>query len=228
MGRKRWAGIVLGLLLAGLASGETLAGTIDFESVTAGTVSSPVTYTELVFTDLKIQYLASDPADSKFDVVTIPDAISPWVVSNVLYRNEANSYSSDPFLVTFLNGTTDSFAIGVADYGYDNDEPRLVAYDAAWNVLDTDQATLPGYIDPITGKTAPNPGGVYLTVAATGIKYVKFWDQGDYPGSVFWDGLAYSSNITPFSVVPLPAAGWMGLATLGLLGGLRRFRRRNR
>ncbi|MCU0727755.1 MAG: hypothetical protein MUE73_18510, partial [Planctomycetes bacterium] len=129
MGRKRWAGIVLGLLLAGLASGETLAGTIDFESVTAGTVSSPVTYTELVFTDLKIQYLASDPADSKFDVVTIPDAISPWVVSNVLYRNEANSYSSDPFLVTFLNGTTDSFAIGVADYGYDNDEPRLVAYD---------------------------------------------------------------------------------------------------
>jgi hypothetical protein len=218
----------LGLLLAGLASGETLAGTIDFEDVTAGTVLSPVTYTELVFTDLKIEYLATDPADSIFNVVKIPDAISPWVVSNVLYRNAANENSTDPFLVTFLTGTTDSFSIGVADYGYDKDEPRLVAYDAAWNVLDTDQDTLPAYIDPTTGKAAPNPGGVYLTVAATGIKYVKFWDQGDYAGSVFWDGVSYSNRITPFNVVPLPAAGWMGLATLGLLGGLRRFRRRNR
>lgn len=192
-------GLALGFALWGVSSKECYADTIDFESTAIGTYSS------LTFTDLTITFTGGN---GDFQAASASPG-SP--ISGIALISWFDNPGSDPWLVTF-NSSTTSFSIGVGDYNADVDNTFMEAYDAAWNLLDTDT-----YVNP-----AATYGGGYLTVTGSAIKYVKFWDGDPFAGAVYWDNIEYGST-----VVPVPPAALLGFVLMGGLGVIRKLRRRS-
>ena len=174
------------------------AATIDFEATPTGTYSS------LAIGDVTFTFTGGN---GDFDVVDSGDPGAP-IAGHALISFFQNP-GAEPFMATFANGAS-AFTIGVGDFGADEDNDYLEAYDASGNLLDSDY-----YFNP-----AGNYGGGYLTVSSdVTIAYVKFWDAEPYPGAVYWDNASY----TP--VVPEPetyALMGLGLAAVGFMARRRR------
>jgi hypothetical protein len=107
----------------------------------------------------------------------------------------------------FLYKTATYVSVCIGDYDQDEDLVYLEAYDSSRGLLASDSGVLPADLF----------GGVTLSVSAPGIAYVKFWSDGQYPGSVYFD------NFASDGIVPEPGAmSVVGLGALGLVGLLRR------
>jgi len=180
------------------ASGAATAGVIDFESVSTGTYSS-VTDQGVTFT-----YLGGT---GDFDVTA---SGSPgWPISgNALISFFQQGESNAPFKATMAGGFS-AFAIGGGDYNADDDEYYLEAYDSFDSLLDSDYL----YVDETVYG-----GGMVSVSSATPIAYVLFWEDGTYPGAVYWDNAEFTA-----AAVPEPQS-WalMGLGLAGLAAFARR------
>lgn len=191
--KKTASGLALAAAAA-LAAGSASATVIDFESVAAGTYSS-LTTGGVTFT------FTADTGT--FEVVASGSPGAP-IAGNALL-----SYSTNPgpgaFMATMAGGFG-SFSIGCGDYGADADYCHLSAYDAAGGLLDAGS-----YVNP-----ASTPGGGMLSVSsATPIAYVTFWEDGAFPGAVYWDNVEFTA--AP-AAVPEPqtyALLALGLAAIG-------------
>jgi hypothetical protein len=182
----------LALVVALMVPGAALATTIDFESTALGTYSSlsfgPVTITFLAGTgSFEVQNQTPDPPPSGHVLI---------------------SYFTNPgpgsFQATFAGGAS-SVSIGVGDYSpSDSDFVHLRAYDAANNLLDTDDFLIPG-----TG-----PGTTLVVSSATPIARVEWNETGDFEGAVYWDLLSYelARQVPEPETLPLVAMGLVAAA----------------
>lgn len=184
--------------LALAAAGASAATTIDFNAVPTGTYSS--------LTDGEAT-LTFTGGNGLFDITASGNPGWP-IDGNALisfFQNPGNA----PFKVAFASGAG-SFTIGVGDYGADDDNTYLSAWDTEGNLLDSD------YFHNPEG----NYGGGFLTVSSsTSIAYVTFWDEEPYPGAVYWDNISYSP------VVPEPETYALMIAGLAAVGFMARRRR---
>ena len=173
------------------ASGAATAGVIDFESVPTGVYSS-VTDQGVTFT-----YLGGS---GTFDVT---DASPGWPVSgHALISFFQQGESNAPFKATMAGGFS-AFAIGGGDYNADDDEYYLEAYDSFDNLLDSDYL----YVDD-----SVYGGGMVSVSSATPIAYVLFWEDGSYPGAVYWDNAEFTAAVPEPQTWALMALGLAGLA----------------
>jgi len=175
---------------ATLSCGAVSAATIDFEDVPFGTYSG-VTTGGVTFT--------LEGGTGTFDVV---DASPGGPISGhaliSYFQNDENTF---PFKATMAGGFS-SFSIGMGDYGADDDEGHLMAYDAGGGLLDSDTLFVPdGSYD----------GGILSVSSATPIAYVLFYETGTYPGAVYWDSVEFTA-----AAVPEPET--YALMLLGLAG----------
>lgn len=167
---------------------------IDFETASLGSYTS-LTISDVTFT--------SPPG--LFSVVS---ANPGWPISG----NSLSSYwgGQYPIIATFSTQVL-SVKVGVGDYGQDDDELYMEAYDSGNNLLA--QAY---YYNP-----AGYFGGDYLYVSSsTPISYVKLYETGSWPMAVYWDNFEYAP-------VPIPGALLLlGSGLIGLGGLKRKFRNR--
>jgi len=187
-------------IVLGTAGSAMAATTIDFESTPTGA------YSGLTFGDVSISFLAGT---GTFEVQN--QNPGPPVSGHVLI-----SYFTNPgpgaFQATFAGGAN-TVSIGVNDYGADDDEVHLRAYDSLDNLLDSAFFLIP----PVLGS------GTTLTVSSsTPISRVEWNETGSFAGAVYWDNLSYSLN----SGVPEPSTWAMMLLGFGGLGSVLRSRRR--
>ena len=100
-------------------------------------------------------------------------------------------------------------SIGMADYGADDDQGHLEAYDAGGHLLASDSLYVPAN---------SYAGGTMTVTSAAPIAYVLFYESGSYPGAVYWDQASFTA------AVPEPGSMAMMLGGLAALGALRRRR----
>ena len=117
--------------------------------------------------------------------------------------------SGGVFRATFAGGAS-SFSIGMGDYGADDDQGHLEAYDASGHLLSSDSLYVP---------QGSYTGGMMTVASSAPIAYVLFYETGSFPGAVYWDQASFTA------AVPEPASVAMMLGGLAVLGGLRRRRR---
>lgn len=188
--------VLTGALLA-LNTATAAPTTIDFESTPTGI------YSNLVIGDATITFTGGN---GNFNVDNQTPG-SPISGHNLIsYFQNAGPGA---FVVSF--GTVIStFTIGSGDFNSDQDSVHLSAYDAFDNLIDTD-----AYLNP-----ASQYGGSNMTVSGANIKYVKFWEDGPFPGAIYWDNISYESR---GAAVPEPASlALFGLAFAGLAAARRR------
>lgn len=174
-------------ICAGLLPINAQAVLIDFESVPFGT------YTSLDFGDATLTYTGGTG--------TFTIEFLPFPVSGRGLLSYNTNPGPEPFRLDF-DETATSFSVFVGDFGQDEDNSYLQAYGAGGVLLDSDfYQNPPGFI-----------GGDFLSVEATGIKYVLFWDEDPFAGVVYWDNMSYE-------IIPLPAAVVLfGSGLIGLIG----------
>jgi hypothetical protein len=99
----------------------------------------------------------------------------------------------------FLNGPATYVSVCMGDNDQDEDLVYLEAYDSGGNLVASDSGVVPDYLY----------GGVTLEVSAPEIASVKFWSDGQGPGSVYFDN---------FEFLLVPEPGLVSLLGLGVLG----------
>lgn len=181
------------------ALGSASAATIDFNAVPLGTVSSVVT-NGVTFT-----YLGGD---GLFDV----ESASPGgPISGRALISFRRNPGADNFRASTASGFS-SFSIGCGDFGGDDDNCILEAYDAFDNLLDSDAFAIPAN---------SSIGGTLSVSSSTPIAYVLFREVGTFAGAIYWDNVTFERA---GNAVPEPAA--LGLALLALGGAAAARRRR--
>lgn len=174
-----------------LSAMSAFAGLVDFESTPTGI------YSILTVGGMQFTYTGGN---GQFDVASASPGAP--ISGHSLISYFQNGENSSPFRVDFLVGGVTSFSIGMGDFGADDDEGYLQAYDAAGNLLDS-----ASFYNP-----AGNFGGGTMTVSsATPIAYALFGETGSFPGAVYWDNADFT-NVPEPSTFALIGAGIAALA----------------
>jgi hypothetical protein len=181
-----------------LVATKASASFYDFDSLAVGT------YSNILLPDATLSYTKGYL--NHFDVINANPG--PPISGNALF-SYSHHQGPDPFLVVFSYTSSIHYvSIGVGDYGADDDEAFLAAYDSSGNLLDSDY-----YYNP-----AGYYGGDYLSVSSSSrIAYAKFWEEGSYAGAVYWDNLSFSNNgptVPEPSTFILVGAGLVGVGLL--------------
>jgi hypothetical protein len=187
---------VLGLIIGVVGSASATVPVINFDTVPAGTpVGVNFDGRGVTFWNDTTNTLTTT-RDCPGPPFTAPNSVADW-----------NGYTGSHNYAKFLHGPATYVSVCLGDYNEDEDPIYLEAYDAGGGLLASASDVVPA--DLWGGKT--------LSVSASGIAYVKFWSEGMYPGSVFFD------NFASDGIVPEPGAiSVIGLGALGLVGLLRR------
>ena len=183
------------MLLLFAQTNEAPAAVITFDELTADTLHASLDYADVSFTNsagmLKVRDLFPGPPFS------VPNIILPVEFAIPGNQNRAS----------FTNGLdVDFVSVVLGDFGDDEDNIFLNAYDSNDVLLASDQFLLPDTFS----------GGHALSVSANHISYAKFWGQGVDENSIYFDNFEYRTASTPSATVPEPAT-WT-LFSLGLWG----------
>lgn len=183
-----------------MSAPAALAGVSNFNGQTPGI------YTSVVDGGVTYTYLGGD---GRFNV----EAASPGVPID---GNALISFRQNPgpaaFKATMAAGFS-SFSIGCGDFGADDDNCVLEAYDINDVLLDSDTFSIPA---------SSLVGGTMTVASASKIAYVLFYEVGTFAGAIYWDNARFDEFRQ--SAVPTPQT--LALALLGLVGVAATARRR--
>ncbi|MEM9049700.1 MAG: VPLPA-CTERM sorting domain-containing protein [Pseudomonadota bacterium] len=186
----------LSALLLLFASGSMVSAatnTIDFEEFAPGTVLNG-----LNLGDLKLNTVGADIA------VTTDN---PGGTGNAIEK--APFAGPNRYMAKFKVSGVRNISVDVGDFGGDEDNSFLKAYDADGVLIAKQRLKIPANLD----------GMVTLSVSAdVDIYKIKFGTQksDQFPNSVYADNLTY--DYTDMAAVPLPAGGLLLMTALAGLG----------
>jgi hypothetical protein len=123
-----------------------------------------------------------------------PNAVIDW-----------NGYSNSHNFAKFIGLPANYVTVVMGDYGADEEYLYLEAYDSSDTLVASDDAYITG-----------SEYGAILEVSAGEIAWVKFWSEGPYPGSVYFDNFGFEPVPEPTTV------SLVGFGILGLAGLLKR------
>ncbi|MEA2552413.1 MAG: hypothetical protein QOJ65_589 [Fimbriimonadaceae bacterium] len=158
------------------------AAVIDFESLSIGAHSSPLSFTNVGGSGVDVTITSGGTSGT----MSVYDT-GPTHNHALLDYDVAGNTGT---VITFSTAVS-GFSLEAADYNQDDDTPLTIKlYDSSDNLLDT--------VSVPWDASATIPDFALLSSSATGVSKVVFTNGGPYPGSIFLD------NVT-FGAVPEPA-----------------------
>jgi hypothetical protein len=202
---KRVGLLALVLTLIGLSGSVSLAVTIDFESFTPGAVvSGPGVFADLVFSYDGTGYLGVRGENPGPLFGGSKCVIGEPYMDSTRYRAD------------FLIGGVEAVSVVMGDYGMDQDNLFLSAYNSSNALVDADAFVLPAGVG----------GGATLSVVGSNIAYVLYGSTNtsgyENAMSVYFDNFSYRSCDPN---IPEPMSVMLGIMGLGSIVGFRRLRK---